>query len=109
MKDFLLFIIYYYLLYIRAVRECGGVITTSITIAVATAIVRKEDRNLLVENGGPIMLTKNWARSLLCRLNFVKRRGSFAAKIMVKNFDEVKEQFLFDIKGVVEMKKFHQS
>ena len=29
--------------YIRAVRECGGVITISITIAAATAIVRKED------------------------------------------------------------------
>ncbi len=29
--------------YIRAIRECGGV---TITIASATAIVRKEDRNL---------------------------------------------------------------
>lgn len=33
--------------YIRAVRECGGVITTAITIAAATAIVKSEDRNLL--------------------------------------------------------------
>ena len=50
--------------YIHAVCECSGVITTPITIAVATAIVRKEDWNLLVENGGPTMLTKNWAKSL---------------------------------------------
>ena len=56
--------------YIRAVRECGGVITTAITIAAATAIVRKEDRNLLAENGGPITLTKTWAKSLPCCLNF---------------------------------------
>ena len=44
------------------------------------------------------MLTKNWVESLLYCLNVVKRRGSSAAKIKVKNFDEVKEQFLFDIK-----------
>ena len=38
--------------YVKAVREAGGVITTSITIAAATAIVRQADRNLLFENGG---------------------------------------------------------
>ena len=91
--------------YICAVRDCGGVISTAITIAAATAIVRSEDRNLLSENGGHITLTKNWAKSLLYRMNFVKRRGSSAAKIMVKNFDEVKEQFLLDIRGVVEMEE----
>ncbi len=40
--------------YIRAVRECGGVIMIANTIAAGTAIVRSEDRNLLTENGGPI-------------------------------------------------------
>lgn len=91
--------------YIRAVREKGGVVTTAITIAAATAIVRSEDWNLLAENGGPIMLTRNWAKSLLFHLNYVKRRGSSTAKIMVHNFDELKEQFLYDIKVVVEMEE----
>ena len=50
------------------------------------------------------MLTKNWVKSLLFRLNYVKRRGSSTAKIMV-NFDELKEQFLYDIKVVVEMEE----
>ena len=59
--------------YINAVREVGGVITTAITMAAATAIVRKSDRNLLAENGGPITITNNWAKSLLYRMNFVKR------------------------------------
>ena len=36
--------------YIRAVREGGGVVTTSITMAAATAVVQKADRNLLAEN-----------------------------------------------------------
>ena len=51
--------------YIKAVREAGGVINTSITIAATTAIVRKSDRSLLSENGGPITITTNWAKSLL--------------------------------------------
>lgn len=56
--------------YIRAVREGGGVVTTAITMAAATAIVRRADRNLLSENGGPIDITVNWAKSLLYRMGF---------------------------------------
>ena len=89
--------------YIRAVRGSGGVITTAITIAAATAILRRADKSQLAENGGPITLTKSWAKSLLYRLNFVKRRGSSAAKITVKHFEELKEQFLFDINAIVEI------
>ena len=62
--------------YLKAVREGGGVITTAITMASATAIVRRADRNLLSEYGGPILITANWAKSLLYRMGFVKRRGS---------------------------------
>ena len=51
-------------IYIKAVRELGGVITTSITIA---AVVRQSDLSIHFENGGPINLTAtNWAsKSLL--------------------------------------------
>ena len=89
--------------YIQAVHEGGGVITTAITMAAATAIVRKSDRNLIAENGGPITITSNWAKSLLYRMKFVKRRGSSTAKMTVANFEAVKEQFLIDINAVVEM------
>ena len=61
--------------------------TTSITMAAATAIVRKADRNLLEENGGLITITNNWAKSLFYRMNFVKRRGSSTAKLAVANFE----------------------
>ena len=84
--------------YIQAVQRGG-----SVTMAAATTIVRRADRNLLAENGGPIMITNNWAKSLLYRLNFVKQRGSSTSKMMVENFETVKEQFLLDIKAVVEM------
>ena len=90
--------------YIKAVRDTGGIINTSITIAAATAIVRKMDRNLPSENGDPITITINWAKSLLYRL-VVKRRDSSTAKISVTNFEELKEQYLFDIKAVTMMEE----
>ena len=89
--------------YIQALREEGGVVTTSITMAAAMAIVRKADRNLLGENGGPITITNNWAKSLLYRMNFVKRRGSSTAKLTVANFETLKEQFIIDVNAIMEM------
>ena len=89
--------------YIEAVHEGGGVITTDITMAAAIAIVRKSDRNLLAENGGPITIASNWTKSFLSRMNFVKRRGSSTAMVTVTNFEAVKEQFLIDVNAVVEI------
>ena len=89
--------------YIRAVHEGGGVINAAITMAAATAIVKKADRNLLAENRGPITIASNWAKSLLYRINFVKRRGSSTAKMTVTNFEAVKEQFVLDVNAVVEI------
>jgi hypothetical protein len=84
--------------YLRAVREGGGVIT----MASATAIVRRTDRNLS-ENGGPICITVNWAKSLLYRMGFIKRRGSTAMKMTVNNFESVKGLFLLDVRIAIEM------
>lgn len=36
-------------------------------------------------------------------MNFVKRRGSSVAKLSVSNFEELKEQYLLDIKAVMEI------
>ena len=60
--------------YIKAVREGGGVITTAITMGVATTIVHRADRadtNLLSANGAPIDITDNRAKSPLYRMGFV--------------------------------------
>ena len=45
--------------YIRFVRESGGPVTSTITIAIGRAIVRKYNSKLLIENGGPLSLTTN--------------------------------------------------
>ena len=55
---------------------------------------------LLYKHGGSIEMTKNWARLLLHRMSFVKRRGGSTRKIAVAKFDEIKEQFLLDIQAV---------
>ena len=51
------------------------------------AIVSSADRSLLTENGGPVTFSKNWAKYLLYRLNFVKRRGSSTAQVTVQNYE----------------------
>ena len=89
--------------YIRAIREKQGIFNTAITVACGEAIVRKTDKTFLKENGGPIELTKVWAKSLLQRLNFVKRKAATSAKVEPSHFKELKEQFLLDVKAVVEM------
>ena len=84
----------------RNVRKAGGIITSSIVVAAATAMVRKDDAKLLTENGGPLSITMNWAKSLLYRMQFVKRRGSTNKKILVHDFEV---QFLTDVTAVVQM------
>ena len=83
--------------YVRSVREGGGIITTEITIAAAKAIVQKYDPQLLADNGGPITITSDWAKSLLYRMHFVKRRGSTTIKQLVDDFEAIKMQFLVDL------------
>ena len=87
--------------YIWAVWKRGEVITTTITMEAATALVRS-DRSFLSEIGGFISITPNLAKFLLYRLNFVNRNGNSTMKMTVENFKAAKQQFL-DIKAVMEM------
>ena len=74
-------------LYLAHVRGAGGIVNTVITLGVAEGIVKNAGSNLLAINGGHIVLTKSWDKSLLCRMGFIKRRGTMTAKIDVKNFE----------------------
>lgn len=89
----------------RALQNGGGLITATITIAAGKAIVRRADHNLLVDDGGSVSLTKDWAQSILYGMNFVERRGCSTAKISLKNFEDGKEQFLLDLKAVIKMEE----
>lgn len=88
--------------YLYVLRENGAVINTQIVIAAEKGIITEKDKTLLSENGGHLDLTKSWAKSLLQRMNFVKRRGSTTCKNdKVENFEELKNEFLERIEKTV--------
>lgn len=66
--------------------------------------MRLVNKKLLNDDGGPIKLTRHWAKSLLDRTCFVKRKAATSAKVD-PSFAELKKQYLLDIKVVVEMAK----
>lgn len=74
-------------------RANGSVIKTSIAISCAMSIVKNHDSNLLQSNGGHISLTKNWAKYLIKRMGFVKRRASTTAKVSPTDFERHHLQF----------------
>ena len=89
--------------YIKDARAAGTPIDTAVVMASGEATVRKTDKNLLKDNGGPIDITKTWAKSLLSRLGFVKRKANSTAKVEPSHYEQLKEQYLLDIKVVVKM------
>ena len=82
--------------------HCKGVIvSTAIVVGYAKGVVIHHDSILLAINGGYITISKDWAKSLLCRKGYGKRRVSTSAKVTPQDSDECKEQFLYDAKVVV--------
>ena len=58
-----------------------------------------KDANLLRQ----INLTEGWAKYLLRRMGFVKRKATTKAKISVEDFEEIKRDYLLDIEVVIAM------
>ena len=79
--------------YLSMLRD-WGVINTSIAIAAATGIVRKNESNLLAANGGHIALTKHWAQYLLQRIGYVKRKSTTKVKVSVEDLEALREWIL---------------
>ena len=91
-------------LYLKAIRESGGVVNTAIALGAARGIILKLNRTMLLENGGHVDLTKAWARGLLGRMGYVKRRGTTSkSKNLVENFDDLKVSFLEQVSTMVVM------
>ena len=59
--------------------------------------------NVALQTRRNIFLTKHWTKYLLQQMGMVKRHGSANAKVDVKNFEELKDLFLSDVKSVIEM------
>ena len=89
--------------YVTAMRAVGGVVNTNICMAAAEGIVASRDQGLLAQHGGHIQITNAWARSLLTRMGYVKRKCSNAGKVAVPRFLEIQGDFLADIQAEVVM------
>ena len=55
-------------LYLRKIREQGGIITASVVVAAARGILISSNRMQLAEFGGHIVLSRQWAYHLLGRM-----------------------------------------
>ena len=83
--------------YVQFLRQRGSAVDTSVVITTGEGVLESIDANLLKT----LTLTKGWSKSLLTRMDMVKRKVSSKAKVDVKRFDIVKQAFLLDIKNVV--------
>ena len=95
-------------LYVKEMRKKEVIINTRVVMAAAEGSVMHHDANLIAD-GGPITITKHWARSLLTRMHFVKRRGDTEAKVSIPDFDQFKTQFVYDVKAIVQFAEIPDS
>ena len=79
----------------------AGVVNTAIVLAAGEGIVAAADCSLLRQHGGSLVLTKAWAKSLLSRIGFVKRKGSTSAKVPAPEFEKRMDQYLLGIRAEV--------
>ena len=91
--------------YVRALRNAGTPIGSSIVMAAGEGIVNAHDRTLLVEHGGHIQITKTWALSLLKRMGYVKRKATTKSTPGMSNedFEKMKAGFLNQIANMVQL------
>ena len=88
-------------LLIKDIRLRGACINSDVVIGIGKGLLTKTNRTLLDDYGGPIKLTKNWAKSVLKRMGYTKRRANSKCKVTVANFIQLKTQFLLDVKACV--------
>ena len=75
-------------------RISGGVVNTQLVVAADRGLIIARNRSLLVDYGGNRNPEKGWAKSLLRRMGFIKRRTSTSARIAVQDFEGIKKGFL---------------
>ena len=81
--------------YIRRVREEGARVSTQIVLGAARGILKTVDKQKLREFGGHIDISRQWALSLLRRMNFIQRKAITAkSKLANVNFKEKRKKSL---------------
>ena len=82
-------------------RSRGTPVGSNIVIGVARGILLKHNRSALKEFGGTVQLSKGWAKQVIHRMGFTKRRANSKAKVTPANFEEIKKTYIIEIKSVV--------
>ena len=78
--------------------------STAIVLGAERGIILNTNRTLLAEYCGHVILTNDWAKLLILRTGFVKRRG-FTTKIKttVEHFHQLAQEFLDEVMTAVAM------
>ena len=66
--------------YVESIRKLAGVVNTAIVLGGAEAIIADRDRTLL----DTLAPGKDWAKSLLSRMGYVKRKATTKGKVAVE-------------------------
>ena len=82
---------------VRQMRLCDGVVNTTVIVAAAMGFMLEKNKSALSEYGGHIKINSSYAKSLLHRMRFVKRKGTSSAKITPSEFESVKTAFLTEV------------
>ena len=85
--------------YVESLRKANGGVNTLVVMGAAEGIVGARNISKLQQ----IEITKSWARLLLIRMGYVKRKCTTSGKLPPRLFDESKEVFLADIAAEVVM------
>ena len=81
--------------YLLFFGQKGAVINTSIAMGCAEGIIASFNANMLACDGGHIVITKTWAKSLMECMGFVIRNATTKTKVSIEDLQESKEQFHF--------------
>ena len=87
---------------ITAMRSRGTPIGTNIVCAVARGILLKHGKSSVEVRDGKF-LNKEWARSVLHRMGFTKRRACSKSKSLPQDVSEIQRQYLREIKAAIQM------
>ena len=91
-------------LYVKKIRQQGGVVTASVVVAAARGLMMAHNRSQLADFGGHVALTRTWAYHFLHRMQFVKRKATTSkSKYRPPDFEEMKKAFLEEVSTTVTM------
>lgn len=78
-------------------------------MSIPRAVLMFHQKSLLSEFGGPITIEKSLAESILRRMGYAKQKRTKSVKVLPSNFENVKADFLQQIKTVVKKHSIPES